>query len=240
MTGSERPRRWAVTTVLLLSATPAAQPVRDRVVRSLGRVAERLVGPGTTVDGLLGRLALAAALGLGGLLAAGLLTGAVRRARPGPGRRRRRPGGAGGSTLPGRAHLPIGVLAAAALLGRLPAPAAGAEPAPPIDDGRRSQPPEPSDPAVVLPPIPATSPLAGAGAGRGDPGLPHSGGSTGEHVVVPGDCLWDIAAARLGPGAPAAAVDRAWRLLYDANRDVIGDDPNLILPGQRLRLVPLG
>ncbi|SKB04375.1 LysM peptidoglycan-binding domain-containing protein [Aeromicrobium choanae] len=53
------------------------------------------------------------------------------------------------------------------------------------------------------------------------------------HVVAPGDSLWSIVRGR-SPGADdtslGAAVDR-W---YRANRDVIGDDPDLIQPGQRL------
>jgi nucleoid-associated protein YgaU len=53
-------------------------------------------------------------------------------------------------------------------------------------------------------------------------------------VVRPGDCLWDIAAAHLGPGATAAEIARAWPRWYAANRAVIGPDPNLIHPGQRL------
>jgi len=59
------------------------------------------------------------------------------------------------------------------------------------------------------------------------------------YTVVTGDCLWTIAAHRLPPTATAAEVDRAWRAIYDANRAVIGSDPNLIRPGQILELPPL-
>lgn len=59
------------------------------------------------------------------------------------------------------------------------------------------------------------------------------------YTVVAGDCLWTIAAHRLPPTASAAEVDRAWRAIYDANRSVIGSDPNLIRPGQILELPPL-
>jgi nucleoid-associated protein YgaU len=59
------------------------------------------------------------------------------------------------------------------------------------------------------------------------------------YTVVPGDCLWTIAAHRLPATATAAEVDRAWRAIYDANRAVIGSDPNLIRPGQVLELPPL-
>ena len=47
--------------------------------------------------------------------------------------------------------------------------------------------------------------------------------------VAPGDTLWDIAARRLGAGA-------SWPALYALNRDVIGPDPGVIRPGQRLVL----
>lgn len=55
-----------------------------------------------------------------------------------------------------------------------------------------------------------------------------------DHVVRPGDSLWSIAEA--APGAGAKDVEERWRAIWAANRDVIGDDPDLILPGQRLRL----
>ncbi|MBC3798020.1 LysM peptidoglycan-binding domain-containing protein [Acetobacterium tundrae] len=45
------------------------------------------------------------------------------------------------------------------------------------------------------------------------------------YTVVSGDCLWDIAGAQLGDPT-------RWPEIYDLNRDVIGDDPNLIYPGQ--------
>lgn len=53
-------------------------------------------------------------------------------------------------------------------------------------------------------------------------------------VVAPGDCLWAIAARHLGPAATTAEIATEWPRWYDANRSVIGADPDLILPGQRL------
>lgn len=53
-------------------------------------------------------------------------------------------------------------------------------------------------------------------------------------VVQPGDTLWHIAARSLPAGATATRIDREWRRWYRANRSVIGADPDLILPGQRL------
>lgn len=53
-------------------------------------------------------------------------------------------------------------------------------------------------------------------------------------VVRPGDTLWAIAAARLGGHPRPAAIAAQWPRWWAANRRVIGDDPDLIVPGQRL------
>ena len=53
-------------------------------------------------------------------------------------------------------------------------------------------------------------------------------------VVAPGECLWDLAAAQLGRGASNARIATEWQRWYAANRTVIGPDPDLIHPGQRL------
>lgn len=53
-------------------------------------------------------------------------------------------------------------------------------------------------------------------------------------VVQRGDTLWGIAASRLGPGATQAEIAELWPRWYAANRRVIGDDPDLLLPGQVL------
>lgn len=59
------------------------------------------------------------------------------------------------------------------------------------------------------------------------------------YVVQPGDCLWRIAARRLGAGATNQAIDGAWRAIYAANRAAVGENPNLIHPGLVLTLPPL-
>lgn len=58
-------------------------------------------------------------------------------------------------------------------------------------------------------------------------------------VVVPGDCLWLIAAHRLGADADAASVAAEWPRWYRTNARVIGTDPSMLRPGQALR-VPAG
>ncbi|MFC5260775.1 LysM peptidoglycan-binding domain-containing protein [Kribbella qitaiheensis] len=55
------------------------------------------------------------------------------------------------------------------------------------------------------------------------------------HVVQPGESLWSIAAAELGPAATDEAVATRWPQWYAANRRLIGPDPDLIHPGQVLR-----
>ena len=53
-------------------------------------------------------------------------------------------------------------------------------------------------------------------------------------VVLRGDTLWSIAARHLGQGATAAQITAEWHRWLSTNRDVIGADPDLILPGQEL------
>lgn len=107
--------------------------------------------------------------------------------------------------------------------------------------------------AVLLGPQPAYAaegigglplPDRPTGASRATPGSTPGGslpGVTGHghvHVVRPGDSLWAIAAAHLGHTAPDALVARATTALHHRNRDVVGADPDVVHPGQRLRLPP--
>lgn len=76
-------------------------------------------------------------------------------------------------------------------------------------------------------------------AGLPLPELPTGRRRTGSRnvvAVVPGDSLWDIAARTLPDGASPAAVAERSAEFYRVNRAVIGSDPDLIHPGQRLRL----
>ncbi|OAH16537.1 LysM peptidoglycan-binding domain-containing protein [Streptomyces jeddahensis] len=52
------------------------------------------------------------------------------------------------------------------------------------------------------------------------------GSARGDYTVKRGDTLSSIAAQH----------DTSWRAVYAANKAVIGDDPNLIMPGQKLDL----
>jgi len=55
-------------------------------------------------------------------------------------------------------------------------------------------------------------------------------------VVRAGDTLWALAERALPAGADNGAVTARWHRIYRLNRDLIGPDPDLIQPGQRLRL----
>ena len=64
---------------------------------------------------------------------------------------------------------------------------------------------------------------------------PRTGNAVLEEVVVRrGDSLWDIAARHLGADASAAEIATEWPRWHAANAAVIGPDPDLLLPGQRL------
>ena len=57
-------------------------------------------------------------------------------------------------------------------------------------------------------------------------------------VVHRGDTLWAIAARHLDPAATAADINAECQQWFAVNREAIGDDANLILPGQLLRPPP--
>jgi resuscitation-promoting factor RpfA len=89
-----------------------------------------------------------------------------------------------------------------------------------------------ADPSLTA--LPAAS-LAAAQPVTGiSPGEPQA-----TRTVRAGDTLWDLAAAHLDPDATVAQVAAAWPRWYEANREVIGADPDLLLPGQVLH-VPAG
>jgi hypothetical protein len=68
------------------------------------------------------------------------------------------------------------------------------------------------------------------------PGRPAAASPARTVLVRAGDTLWSIAARDLPPGSPDARVAAHWRAIYAANRDRIGADPDVIVPGARLTL----
>jgi nucleoid-associated protein YgaU len=98
-------------------------------------------------------------------------------------------------------------------------------------------------PAGAVPDWPAqpASPSAGADPVTGPPPgrSPAPSPADEPHVVVRGDCLWDVAEARLLPAAATPPTDgeiaRAVHAWWTTNADVIGPDADRLLPGQVLR-----
>src|SRR5215217_1115412 len=60
----------------------------------------------------------------------------------------------------------------------------------------------------------------------------------GELVVEPGDSLWSISEEHIGPGATPEQIAYEVQRIFELNRDQIGEDPNLIFPGQKFFLIP--
>lgn len=132
---------------------------------------------------------------------------------------------AGGTVAP----LTTVAVAAAAPLADVPADGAvtavdrGITLAPPTGAGHPAD--DPLDRGVVrLPAGDLSRNTAPAGDQRGPTAV----------VVRRGDSLWAIAARHLAPGATDADVAAAWPRWYAANRKVIGPDPSVLVPGQRL------
>ena len=137
---------------------------------------------------------------------------------------------AGCSTAPGA--LPRTVAVASAEGPVVPAPG-------PVADWPGPPPPDTASPD----PAPASAPDRPTSAPTGPTAVPDwPAPGEGEHVVLRGECLWDIAAGDLvrrtggtpTDGEVATAVDAWWH----ANAAVIGADPDLLLPGQVLRPPP--
>ena len=79
---------------------------------------------------------------------------------------------------------------------------------------------------------PGNVPASGGRAGMNLPAgqTPATATGVGEsYTVVSGDSLSKIAKKHLGSA-------NRWKEIYEANRSVIGDNPDLIKPGQKLRL----
>ena len=113
--------------------------------------------------------------------------------------------------------------------GWMPPPGAtsGAGPAVPHADAAIGAGWVPSRPVVrAQPDLRVLSPATRPGADREGPT---------QVVVHRGDSLWAIAARHLGRDASDAEIAHAWPAWFEANRRVIGDDPDVLRPGQVLR-----
>ncbi|WP_261561876.1 LysM peptidoglycan-binding domain-containing protein, partial [Frankia tisae] len=107
-----------------------------------------------------------------------------------------------------------------------PAPAGGASTAP--------APKPPSSAPAHDPLVPSSHRGTGVPASPSGTGRSPRADEAEEVVVLRGDSLWTIAARHLGPTATPEQISVEWHRWWAANSDVIGHDPNVILPGQRL------
>ena len=90
-----------------------------------------------------------------------------------------------------------------------------------------------ADPPVVSQPVTPAEAVPPISSVQTDP-------RGGTYIVQAGDSLWRIAertlAARDSGAVTSADIARFWPTVYRANRALIGDDPNLIFPGQPLQI----
>ena len=139
------------------------------------------------------------------------------------------------------------IVAGAACLGVLVTPglaAASAAPSAPPSASTPTPTPEwPTDSAVPTPQWPTDA--AHHPGHRPAPQQHHAKPAPAQHraatrtvVVRAGDTLWGIAAEHLRGRPTAKRVAAAWPRWYAANRAAVGDDPNLIVPGEQLRTPP--
>lgn len=97
-------------------------------------------------------------------------------------------------------------------------------------DNINNPPPGSTDPTpITVPPTNASPPAAPAPKPAPPPPAPAPTQPTRYYTVVSGDTLWGIATRYYGSGSQ-------WPKIYAANVGVIGPNPNLIYPGQRLRI----
>jgi hypothetical protein len=99
-------------------------------------------------------------------------------------------------------------------------------------EGAASAEPPPAEPTPQETPPPSLRPVASTPADSG-----RNLGGSNTYVVRPGDCLWQIAADLLGPGADTQAIEEEVGRLWRLNEDRIGTgNPSLIYAGTELRL----
>jgi LysM repeat protein len=133
--------------------------------------------------------------------------------------------------LPGAARQLIAVALGVTVSAGVSATAAAAAPG-----GRPAEPASVATIDLDWPAEVASPNLAGKPAAPASP--PPDAAPPSQVVVRPGDSLWRIAARDLGPTATDDQISEAWPRWWTANRAVIGADPELIQPGQRLTPPP--
>lgn len=115
----------------------------------------------------------------------------------------------------------------------VPSPDFAAQPAQEGDQDRDCSPVQTAPEPGWLPPAPRA--VAPADASTLVMNCPSRPAAEATPVVVHrGDSLWSIVARALGPDASPGRIAHALPSWHEANRSVIGDDPDLLRPGQIL------
>lgn len=118
------------------------------------------------------------------------------------------------SSLPGPAGEPMAAV-----------PEAAVRPVPPAPGHPGWQPSAPVvEPALLAGPAPRNAHVQEAAVGS----------PTHSVAVLAGDSLWDIVASYLGPEASDVEIALEWPRWYEANKALIGQNPDVLLPGQVL------
>ena len=149
--------------------------------------------------------------------------------------------GPAGAALAGPAVVPVSPVGVSVQLALDPVPApivAAAAPVFPDLDRPSSVASTPAVPAAAAAPssLPPTSAATSVPASPPTVSPPTTPTRPSRHTVVPGDTLWDLAAAASPPGASPAAITALWQQWYASNRAAIGANPSLLLPGELLSL----
>ena len=231
-------RLWAGGTAAALAALLLAAPSPSSAVRALA-------SPGSSASPTDPVVALAAlvAWGLTGWLALVLASTVAARLPGGAGRaagavaRRVAP-----AALRRALEVALGLAVTATALGAgtaaatttPPAPAAAAA-SPSLDWPGAAAPdldwPTAASPGPTSPPVPPPSATPVRAA-------PMPAEAPGDVVVQPGDSLWRLAERdverRTGTAPSTAQTAAAWPSWWAANREAVGDDPDLVHPGTRL------
>ncbi|MGO2036352.1 MAG: LysM peptidoglycan-binding domain-containing protein [Brevibacterium sp.] len=114
-------------------------------------------------------------------------------------------------------------------------PTSPSDDSPPRDPGWPTDAPAAGDSPVATPPSEDSPRTPPDGDDDADESSDSDTRAPEVHVVSDGESLWSIAQHR---AAPNEDTDELVAEIYADNRDRIGPNPNLIMPGQRLEIAP--
>lgn len=134
-----------------------------------------------------------------------------------------------GATIPPSARRLVALAVGFAVIATPGVTPATASPLPPSQVSTTT--PDLDWPVTSGPPV---TPVNQASRKPSTPAEPRAVRSAADVVVQPGDSLWSIARQHLPAGGDDSQTAAEWPRWYAINRAVVGSDPDLLLPGQRL------